>query len=117
MRKYNQDHPEDPKTACIRLNALRENLKREVLTHYGKCGTLNCCWKSCTVSDLDMLSLDHKDNDGAQYRHFVGKGTDVYRWAKKHNYPKGLQTLCGSHQLKKLCVQKRRSRKYKTQGR
>jgi len=86
------------------LRILRDNkLKEEVLTHYSKSGHLNCCWKSCCVSDLDMLSLDHIKDDGSKDRkqnNFL-TGIKWYRWLRIHGFPKGLQTLCWNHQWKK----------------
>lgn len=86
-------------------------LKAEVLTHYGKSGKLQCCWEKCEVKDLDMLTLDHVNNDGSKC--FIkGKtkrvgGTEMYRWARISRFPKGFQTLCCNHQMKKELLRKR----------
>jgi hypothetical protein len=37
-------------------------LKIEVLSHYGPSGNLQCCF--CDVIDIDMLTLDHVNDDG-----------------------------------------------------
>jgi hypothetical protein len=89
---------------------LAQNLaiKREVLTHYGRKGALRCCWRGCTITDLDMLTLDHVNNDGAAHRKQIGQRT-LYRWVRKNNFPDGFQTLCGGHQLKKQILLKRSS--------
>jgi len=49
-----------------RANA-RASLKLEVLSHYGH-GKLQCAWPGCNVVDVDMLSLDHINNDGGKER-------------------------------------------------
>jgi len=87
----------------------RRAVKRETLTHYGKNQTLRCCWRNCECSDLDMLTLDHVKNDGADHRRegFSG-GAVACSWLKRHGYPKGYQTLCANHQLKKETTRKRR---------
>jgi len=60
----------------------RQNLKLEVLTHYCN-GKLCCSEKGCTVDDIDMLALDHTNNDGAAHRKELGvkAGTFMYEWA------------------------------------
>jgi hypothetical protein len=91
-------------------NKLNAALKLEVLTHYGPAGFLCCYWPGCFVTDIDMLTLDHIDDKDVKQKDKVGKritGNQFYRWVKNNKYPKGLQTLCGSHQFKKLCLQRR----------
>jgi hypothetical protein len=75
-------------------------LKLEVLTHYGDSGLLLCCWSGCEVQDLDMLTIDHVNEDGAQHRRELGC-EKIYRWLKKNKFPEGFQTLCMNHQWKK----------------
>jgi hypothetical protein len=82
-------------------------LKLEVLTFYSPNHILGCCWSGCTVADIDMLSLDHVNNDGADHRRLINKtyrnrgGEKLYRIVKRENFPTGFQTLCMNHQLKK----------------
>lgn len=88
------------------LDRLRA-LKAEVLAHYGKNG-LCCAWPNCAVVDLDVLTLDHINNDGSlERRAGRGKGGDLYRRLRKANYPQGYQTLCANHQLKKELLRHR----------
>ena len=77
--------------------------KVEVLTHYGPEHKLQCCWKECTVADIDMLSLDHVNNDGAEDRRNSagGSGDALYRKVEREGFPTGFQTLCFNHQMKK----------------
>ena len=100
LAKYHSGH-------WASVQAQNQKFKREVLTHYGKGGKLQCCWSDCTVNDLDVLSLDHIANDGAEHRKHVG--TRIYRWAKSHGFPPGLQTLCMNHQCKKELTRRRES--------
>ena len=79
--------------------------KIEVLTHYGLCGKLRCCWEGCEVVDVDMLTLDHIANDGAEHRKKITGS--VYQWVQAQNYPKGFQTLCANHQLKKEILRRK----------
>jgi hypothetical protein len=92
--------------------------KLEALTHYGPSGTLGCCWENCHIADIDMLSLDHVNNDGNKDRQKSGArqgGASLYCWAKKNGYPDTLQTLCFNHQCKKKMMKSRADR-YKSVG-
>jgi histone H3/H4 len=74
MKKYMEDHPEFAKHLKRKGAERRDAQKRFALTHYGKDGNLLCCWEKCRVSDLDMLSIDHKDDSGANHREKLTKG-------------------------------------------
>lgn len=63
-------------------------LKAEILTYYGG-GTLACV--GCGFDDLQALTLDHTDSDGAKEKK---KGKQLYFALKKADYPNGYQTLC-----------------------
>jgi len=75
-------------------------IKRLVLTHYGKDGKPMCCWRGCRITNLDMLTLDHKNNDGGIKRDKGEQpfGKAIYSWVKNHLFPKEFQTLCWNHQ-------------------
>lgn len=82
--------------------------KTEVLTRYGKNGTLLCCWEGCEVCDPDMLSIDHINNDGSKDRNTRRTGNSLYLSLEKDGYPEGFQTLCHNHQWKKRDSQKKK---------
>ena len=99
-RKKNADkNPERENQRRIKNQA---KYKREVLTHYGPNGILGCCWESCSVVDIDTLSLDHLKDDGATHRKATGcAGSSMYCWVRRNNFPPLFQTLCMNHQVKK----------------
>lgn len=109
-RQKRRDKYSTPKSAPFRSNerarfrAIDAALKLEVLTFYGPEHRLCCSWPGCLIADIDMLSLDHTNNNGAEHRKTVKK---VYRWVKKQGFPEGFQTLCGGHQFKKEIMHKR----------
>jgi hypothetical protein len=82
-----------------------QRAKEEALSHYGKNGVMQCCWDGCEITDPDMLTLDHIENDGAEHRgggRSCGTtGVDMYRRLRAAGWPAGLQTLCWNHQWKK----------------
>jgi hypothetical protein len=57
------------------------------------------------VDDLDMLSIDHLNNDGHKDREKnggrSGGGGHFYMELLKRGLPEGFQTLCFNHQIKK----------------
>ena len=96
-------------------NGYKDALKLDILTHYGPKGTLGCCWKKCSVTDIDVLTIDHINNDG--YLHILPgdstrlRGMKLYTWIRQQGYPKTFQTLCANHQLKKRILLARKLRK------
>lgn len=84
----------------------QRRIKTEVLTYYGCQSELQCAWPECKVTDLDMLTLDHIANDGAEHRRQYtktgrGGGAILYDTLIRQGFPKGYQTLCANHNLKK----------------
>ena len=98
--------PDGTRTCRACKNIKRNDLKTRVLTHYSHNNLLKCCWDGCTINDVDMLTLDHTENNGADHRREIRSkgGISMYRWAAKNNFPEGFQTLCGGHQLKKEII-------------
>lgn len=104
--------------ACtLQLNKTSRNRQKEikatVLTHYGKGKKLQCCWPECKIDDLDILTLDHIENDGAKHRKEYSKtgrggGTQLYDLLIRNGFPKGFQTLCFNHNMKKYRVSLKR---------
>jgi len=83
-----------------------QQLKLEVFSHYSG-GTPKCA--HCGIEDIDILELDHIDNNGAKERRAIsttqGGGYAFYIRLKRNNYPEGYQVLCSNCNLKKeiLC--------------
>jgi hypothetical protein len=91
----------------VKVRARTYARKIRVLTHYGKDGRLMCCWEGCSISDPDMLSLDHINNDGAEDRRQGKTGTSLYLRVERDGYREDLQTLCHNHQWKKEFLRRR----------
>lgn len=85
-------------------------IKLECLTHYGPDESLQCSAVGCIVQDLDMLTLDHINNDGAEDRNNGRNCTGVrlYYVLKREGYPSGFATLCCNHQSKKEMMRRRK---------
>lgn len=84
-------------------------IKAECLSHYGPDGILQCSFLGCEVCDIDMLTLDHVNNDGAEDRKTGRNSTGVrlYWLLKREDYPSGFSTLCCNHQSKKELLRRR----------
>lgn len=99
-------------TKKYHLSWMKKNnveVKIAVLGHYGPEGRIQCCWPGCIVDDIDMLSLDHINNDGCKERNGEGRsaGVNFYRFLRTREYPSGFQTLCFNHQMKKEILRRR----------
>jgi len=103
-REWRKNHPEEYKQyrhnyyiknrikINIQMQALRQGLKLECLSHYGgnppKC---SCCGEA----KIQFLTLDHIDGDGNKHRKGLrSAGYVFYFWLRKHGFPEGLQVLC-----------------------
>jgi hypothetical protein len=91
----------------------RKELVIETISHYSN-GTMKCV--CCGESNIEFLTLDHINNDGAKQRKKLklSGGWRFYYWLKLHNFPDEyeLQVLCANCQLGKernngICPHKR----------
>lgn len=93
----------------------RDKLKLEAMTIYGN-GAPAC--SSCGETDIDVLCLDHIDDNGAEHRKKLkissrggSAGGTTYAALKKLGWPEeGLQVLCANCNMRKEQARKRRSR-------
>jgi len=67
--------------------------------------------RSCGQGDIDVLTVDHVENNGFIHRQSFGIrsfcGDKFYRWLIHNDYPDGYQILCMNCNLKKEIVRKR----------
>lgn len=83
-------------------------VKNKVLTHYSLCGFPRCSSPGCGITDIDMLCIDHINDNGNIHRKELGKGGSVlYQWLVQNKYPDGYQVLCFNHNMKKEILRKR----------
>jgi hypothetical protein len=69
-----------------------------VIDHYSN-GTNKCAL--CDVNDIDMLTLDHINDDGANHRKKFKSDSVPYYTLIKEGFPSGLQVYCANHNQKK----------------
>lgn len=84
------------------LREARLTLKVKVLSNYCNSDTPFCIM--CKEDDIDCLTIDHIDNNGAKERRTKGRsalGSSLYIGLRKEGFPTGYQTLCMNCQIKK----------------
>jgi len=85
--KWNKEHNERHNEIAL---AHYYRLQHEAIMAYG--GYVCVC---CGETEPLFLSIDHINNDGNKHRKkFQSSGDGLYKWLKRHNYPKGFQILC-----------------------
>jgi hypothetical protein len=112
------------------------SLKWRVLKHYGPNGEMRCTGiperSECREADIDILTLDHINDNGAEERARIaagktnniskgtantflvnnsdssGRGCSLYRKLEQSGFPEGYQVLCMNCQTKKELLRRRR---------
>lgn len=82
-------HKQGPRYRSGGNKAFRERVKAEVFSAYGnKCA---CCGET----EPKFLSVDHKQNDGAEERKIIGRSPHRMRLSiRKRGFPNTYQLLC-----------------------
>jgi hypothetical protein len=62
--------------------------------------------RHCGQGDLDVLTIDHVNNDGAAHRR-EGSARQLVEFLIRNDYPPGFQVLCANCNLKKEVVRRR----------
>lgn len=98
-REYRRTHRERfrerSRAAYVRLR--ESNLRRtfqlrlQSLRHYG--GNPPSC-ACCGETELEFLSIDHKNGGGGKHRKQVGSGVTFHYWLRRNGFPNGYQILC-----------------------
>ena len=83
----------------VKIHDRNKNHKKKmiVMCYYSN-GIPMCAM--CGITDIDMLTIDHVNNNGAEHRKIV-KGSSLYKSLIDSNFPEGFQVLCANHNLKK----------------
>jgi len=87
---------------------VRDRLKKLIFEAYG-----NKC-QCCGEAELEFLTIDHINNDGAAHRRTLKRGGgDLYRWLRDNDFPSEFQILCCNCNWSKrlgggVCIHKRK---------
>lgn len=95
---------EDPAQRMLYSHKRVNKNKIAALKHYSG-GTLQCA--QCNITDLDMLTIDHINNDGKIHRDQYGGKDSMANILRKEGYPPGFQVLCFNHNIKKERIRRR----------
>ena len=74
----------------LRNQKRHSDRRLKCLNEYSK-GTLKCA--CCSESNIEFLTIDHINNDGAKHKKEIGSGL-LYHWLIKNNFPNNFQVLC-----------------------
>lgn len=107
VARKRQWHLEQRKEQKVRLEQFYRLTKWEVLAHYSLNGIPQCV--SCGISDIDVLCLDHINNNGASFGRPRATGIILYSIIKRQGFPESFQTLCANCNLKKEIERKRKA--------
>jgi hypothetical protein len=109
---------------CLTAKSRRNQIKAIVFAKYSGSSQYRCV--CCGETELFFLTLDHINNDGAEFRKqnfgFQGAaGYRTYSWLLKNGLPEGLQVLCANCQHGKrmnngVCPHQVRSNDYPVEG-
>ncbi len=110
--KAKRDYHDDPvkrEAAKAKAREAHAYLKRRCVDHYGG----HCA--ECAESDIDVLSIDHENGDGAAHRAEILKGraggsNRMYRWLIANGFPAGFRVLCFNHNMKAHLTKMRKDR-------
>lgn len=107
IARYYEEHREEHKE---NLRIWAQKIRLEILQKYS--GEYPKC-AHCGTDDLEVLTIDHINNDGAEHRRSIKlpAGTAFYYWLRNNSYPKGFQVLCRNCNYKKLLQHRRDLRK------
>ena len=110
MRVYRETHKEELAASKAqwwrgRYETYYLPLKTEVMAYYSQSTPPECV--RCGISDIEVLQLDHIDNNGGGRNRSIG-GWRLYQRLKDEGYPENYQVLCANCNLKKE-LERRRS--------
>lgn len=104
MKSYNPEYYKKNRLEMLKRTAERtEKLRLIILEHYGN----KCNWRGCSIDDLDMLQIDHINNDGHVDQKNGRIGGNLYRYLINNNFPSGYRVLCANHNWKRYRKQVR----------
>ena len=107
-KRYAKDHPrnrpydKEYRNKYYQINKERilnlsrdvnKKIKLDILTYYG--GGVAAC-VLCGYDNMDALSIDHINGDGARHRreHHITSSYKLYRLLRRNGFPIGYRTLC-----------------------
>lgn len=101
IRYYGPMYVENKEKTNAYGKVRRERIKAIVFAKYSGADGIRCA--CCGETELVFLTLDHTNNDGAEFRknqfgRRTAAGFTTYSWLLKHGCPSGFQVLCANCQ-------------------
>lgn len=101
LRKYFQEY-RIKNRLILNENSKKSRLQAK-LDAFDAYGGARCHW--CKEDDIDVLVIDHIDNNGHDHKDRKGYkcgSNRLYTWLRFNGYPTGFQVLCANCNLAKL---------------
>lgn len=86
-----QNNPELKKRKNKNNKIWRDKIKLKILIRYGGNPPKCAC---CEEKQIKFLTIDHINNDGANHRKKIGRGSKIYFWLYKKKIMSNIQILC-----------------------
>jgi hypothetical protein len=87
-RRNNTVYPAKNPKKQAQQRAYASRVKKEVINFYA--GQCVCCGEN----DIDVLNIDHINQDGSILRRLYPSQNKIYFWLRKNGYPDDYQVLC-----------------------
>jgi len=75
-----------------KMNMLRNWENRISCLQVYSNGYMKC--ELCGIDNIDVLTIDHINGNGAKHRKEIKKYKDLYSWLRDNNFPDGFRVLC-----------------------
>jgi hypothetical protein len=72
--------------------AKQQDKRLQILQHYSHDQIPRCA--CCGETQLEFLTIDHRDGGGTLHRETAGRGQRFYGWLIRNGFPDGYQVLC-----------------------
>lgn len=95
MKKWSTKNQDKMKSYAKKY---RDKNRMECFIFYGGLKPKCAC---CGELEIKFLCLDHIDGGGNEHRKKIGRGSTMYLWIKKNNFPSIFQILCHNCNLAK----------------
>jgi len=93
LEKQKKFRDENPELVSLRKKIERTRTKTQVMTHYSNSDKPECF--CCGETQLEFLTLDHRNNDGnIERKKGLPGGARLYDKLKAQKFPEGYQVMC-----------------------
>jgi len=78
--------------SCISERGLLNKFTNKIIAFQVYSNGMMCC-DECGIDDIDVLTIDHKNNNGTKHRKEINNNA-LSNWLIHNNFPEGYRVLC-----------------------